>query len=554
MLLFGQPTKIALLIGISEYPESNGWARLHGAADARLMAETLKQQGFETILLLDSAAGKQGIVRAMNRLGPRLKQGDLLFILFSGHGQQISDNNTPHDEPDGYDECLIPYDCPYFDSTITYQGDLHLRDDEIYDLLVPLRRKVGPDGQVFMAIDACHSGSASRAATSLHPELTFRGYSAAKQQSRLDLPGAVRPSATGADGNRLDAEGNVQGLSPLIAFFATAPGQLNPEVREPEGQFGSLSYFLAKALRKADANTSYVRLFETVQSAIMQSNSGQTPTSEGDLNRPVFGGKLLGNIEHYPVVVVTRPNFITIREGILHGLYPGTELAIYPPDTWDTTRVKPLAYGSVQKSDGTGARIELSNLSVDIELLSGGWCFARVFKKAGNILSHQDQINTLRQVHLDNDILDMDFRLMAFACDVDDNGRFLRDFNVGEREKDHYRYGDCFIVELRNNTKRTLYFNLIDFPGDQAFCLIPDENHQQVDYFVEPGKTWHSGVDGKIAPWWFDRAGTEVFKLVYSDQPIYLYHAIPARGGGGSPTLGGRLVETRDVEVVVLPK
>lgn len=555
MLLFGQPTKIALLIGISEYPELNGWARLHGAADARLMAETLKQQGFETILLLDSAAGKQGIVRAMNRLGARLKQGDLLFILFSGHGQQISDNNTPRDdEPDGYDECLIPYDCPYFDSTITYQGDLHLRDDELYDLLVPLRRKVGVDGQVFIAIDACHSGSASRAATSLHPELTFRGYSAAKHQSRLDLPGAVRPSAVSADANRLDAEGTAQNLSPLIAFFATAPGQLNPEVEESEGKFGSLSYFLAKALRKADAGTSYVRLFESVQSAMIKKNSGQTPTSEGNLNRLVFGGKLLGNMVHFPVASVTRPNFITIREGILHGLYPGTALAIYPPDTWDTTRVKPLAYGSVQKSDGVGARIELSGMPADTEILTGAWCFVRTFRKAGNVLSYQEQISSLREAQLNDDILDMDFRLMAFACDVDDNGRFIRDFNVGERQKGTYKYGDCFVIELKNNAQRTLYFNLLDFPGDQALLLIPDEQHVQVNYSVEPGKTWNSRLDGKIVPWWFDREGTEVFKVVYSDQPVYLSDAIPMRGSGGSPIVRGRLVETKDIEVQVLPR
>jgi|GEM_PF-2563315 len=565
ILAFTQSQKRALLIGISDYPDKlesgMSWPKLHGREDAQLLAGTLVKQGFDTITLLDKEATKQGIMAALKRLADQAQAGDQLFILFSGHGQQISDNNEWRDEPDGYDECLIPYDCPYYDSTKTYTGDLHLRDDELYQALLLIRQKAGIKGQVFVALDACHSGSANRAVSTLRPNETYRGFSKSGRQSHLDLPNAVRPAGTSSDANRLEEAktgGYQQNMAPMVAFFATAPGQENREINPTNStQFGPLSYYLSEGLLKVDAQTSYLQLFEKIQLNISNTIPGQTPTSEGNLNCSVFDGKMLGAITHYLVVNTVQRNFAYLREGELHGLYAGTELAFYPPDTWDTILSKPLYLGHVQKSDGTGALIEVTTKEALKENeLTGTWCFVRAFKKEGQALSYQDRVRALRSANFESEALDLEIRLVSFVCDKEDNGRVIRDFGPGEREKDTYRYGDCFTVEIKNNTRREQYFNLLDFPGDQALLLIPDEAHAQQDYSIKPSQTWNSRDQGQLKPWWFDEVGPELFKLVYSDQPIYIGDAIPTRGSGGgpAPVLGGRLVETRDILVRVLPK
>ena len=562
--VLAQTQKRALLIGISDYPDKlekgAAWGKLHGREDAQLLAQTLAKQAFDTTILSDKNATKQGIVEALKRLAGQAQAGDQIFILFSGHGQQISDDNGLPDEPDGYDECLIPYDCPYYDSTKTYTGDLHLRDDELYQALLPIRQKVGSQGQVFVALDACHSGSANRAVSTLRPNEACRGFSKSGRQSRLDLPKAVRPAGTSSDANRLD-EGktstNQEELAPLMAFFATAPGQENQEIKPTAStQFGSLSYYLSQGLSKATAQTSYLRLFETLKLAIETKNVGQTPTSEGELNRAVLGGKMLGQITRYLVVNTVQANFAYLREGELHGLYASTEVAFYPPDTWDTTRVKPLFLGHIKKSDGSGSMLEVQTAALKENELTGTWCFVRAFKKEGQALSYQDRVRALRSANFESEALDLEIRLVSFVCDKEDNGRVIRDFGPGEREKDTYRYGDCFTVEIKNNTRREQYFNLLDFPGDQALLLIPDEARAQQDYSIKPSQTWNSRDQGQLKPWWFDEVGPELFKLVYSDQPIYIGDAIPTRGSGGgpAPVLGGRLVETRDILVRVLPK
>jgi len=565
ILAFTQSQKRAVLIGISDYPDKlesgMSWPKLHGREDAQLLAGTLVKQGFDTITLLDKEATKQGIMAALKRLADQAQAGDQLFILFSGHGQQISDNNEWRDEPDGYDECLIPYDCPYYDSTKTYTGDLHLRDDELYQALLLIRQKAGIKGQVFVALDACHSGSANRAVSTLRPNETYRGFSKSGRQSHLDLPNAVRPAGTSSDANRLEEAktgGYQQNMAPMVAFFATAPGQENREINPTNStQFGPLSYYLSEGLLKVDAQTSYLQLFEKIQLNISNTIPGQTPTSEGNLNCSVFDGKMLGAITHYLVVNTVQRNFAYLREGELHGLYAGTELAFYPPDTWDTILSKPLYLGHVQKSDGTGALIEVTTKEALKENeLTGTWCFVRAFKKEGQALSYQDRVRALRSANFESEALDLEIRLVSFVCDKEDNGRVIRDFGPGEREKDTYRYGDCFTVEIKNNTRREQYFNLLDFPGDQALLLIPDEAHAQQDYSIKPSQTWNSRDQGQLKPWWFDEVGPELFKLVYSDQPIYIGDAIPTRGSGGgpAPVLGGRLVETRDILVRVLPK
>ena len=152
--------KLALVIGIGDYPEESGWCQIHGDNDIAIVTEMLEENGFEQVQILSNkAATKQGIMDALDDLAKKATRGDVVYIHFSGHGQQITDLDG--DEPDGYDEAWIPYDACK-DYSVKYKGQNHILDDELFDFLNQLRAKVGDKGKIIVVSDACHSGSGSR--------------------------------------------------------------------------------------------------------------------------------------------------------------------------------------------------------------------------------------------------------------------------------------------------------------------------------------------------------------------------------------------------------
>lgn len=159
MLLNGQ-TKHALVIGIGKYPVLSGWKRINGDRDADSVINMLNASGFRDVVCLkNEKATKANILKEFGFLTQRCQSGDIVYVHFSGHGQQVEDMNG--DEKDGLDESWIPYDacvslCPK-DS-----GEKHLTDDEVGILLDRIYYKVGENGKILVVADACHSGSSTR--------------------------------------------------------------------------------------------------------------------------------------------------------------------------------------------------------------------------------------------------------------------------------------------------------------------------------------------------------------------------------------------------------
>lgn len=167
-LLFGSSlpigaTKRALIIGISDYPQESGWSSITGDKDIAIVQETLLSNGFtqrNIVSLSNSQATHNNIINAIESLIQSSQKGDVVYIHFSGHGQQITDTNG--DEPTGFDEAWIPYDaCKEYHKGV-YEGQNHLVDDELNTLLHRLRSKVGQQGRIIVIADACHSGGGSR--------------------------------------------------------------------------------------------------------------------------------------------------------------------------------------------------------------------------------------------------------------------------------------------------------------------------------------------------------------------------------------------------------
>lgn len=155
--------RYALLIGIGRYPDDSGWNLIHGDNDVKIIKGLLYEQGFKAeniATLTNENATKSEILIQLNILRERVHLGDVVYIHFSGHGQQVTDLNG--DERDGYDESWIPYDAKKKYVVGVYEGENHIIDDEINAFLNGLRSKIGARGKIVVVADACHSGSGSR--------------------------------------------------------------------------------------------------------------------------------------------------------------------------------------------------------------------------------------------------------------------------------------------------------------------------------------------------------------------------------------------------------
>lgn len=152
-------TKRALVIGLGEQ-QDKAWNKINGDKDVPFVQTILKDAGFKSVtILVNRQATKVGIVGAFKRMTASCKQGDVVYIHYSGHGQQMTD--VHNDEKDGLDECWIPYDA-YRKASATYHGEKHLTDDELNVYLNAIRNKIGAKGKLLVVIDACHSGDGTR--------------------------------------------------------------------------------------------------------------------------------------------------------------------------------------------------------------------------------------------------------------------------------------------------------------------------------------------------------------------------------------------------------
>ena len=258
LLIVGQElhaeTRRALLVGISNYgnamEDPNKWANISGANDIELLAPLFKGQGFSVTSLVDGEATHAGITKAFEKLIKKSKKGDLVYVHFSMHGQPFEDLNG--DEPDGWDEALIPVDAQMKYCKGVYEGDNHLLDDELEGYFDKLRSKIGSTGQLYVVLDACHSGTASRGDDE-HVRGTCEAFTRSEKNYTPD-----RTSET----NDYFSVSTKDGQAPVTFIEACRSYQVNKEVRDVETNtwYGSLSYYIAKTMKelKIDGSDAWI--------------------------------------------------------------------------------------------------------------------------------------------------------------------------------------------------------------------------------------------------------------------------------------------------------
>lgn len=262
--------KLALVVGIGTYPQESGWCTIHGDNDIPIVMEMLEQNGFEKdniLTLKNEKATKQAVMQALGGLIQKANEGDVVYIHFSGHGQQVTDLDG--DEPDGYDEAWIPYDACQKYNPNSYVGQNHIIDDELFDILTALRAKVGDKGKIVVVSDACHSGTGSRGDEDID---VVRGV-----QDKFELP----------------AERNIGGTNrettAWLFVSACKAYQNNFEYRDSQGNYhGMLSYLLWEN-RVAISDATWQEVMATIDNRMLylakypqQSQREGTPNSKDE--------------------------------------------------------------------------------------------------------------------------------------------------------------------------------------------------------------------------------------------------------------------------------
>lgn len=247
LLLGGQTmnaeTKRALLVGISDYgnalEDPYKWANISGANDILLLSPLFSEHGYAVTSLVDSQATHANITKALEQLAKNSKKGDVVYTHFSMHGQPYEDLNG--DEEDGWDEALIPIDAQMQYLEGVYEGENHLLDDELEVYFNEIRHKIGKNGQLYVILDACHSGTASRG-----DDDHIRGTRVGFTRSGKDYT----PDRT-QETNDYFTVASTKGQSPVTFIEACRSYQVNREVRDVETNtwYGSLSFYIAQSMK-----------------------------------------------------------------------------------------------------------------------------------------------------------------------------------------------------------------------------------------------------------------------------------------------------------------
>ncbi|MBO6900413.1 MAG: caspase family protein [Rhizobiaceae bacterium] len=350
-------TNRALLVAVTKYPNVQGADLVGPNNDAQLVREFLTTSApvpfapEDVTMLADGLDGaltsptRQAILDALDELAAKSERGDFVYLHLSGHGIQQPAADIAS-EPDGLDEVFLPADIkPWVDRSKGIPSAF--ADDEIGTAVQAIRDK---GAFVWIVIDACHSGTATRAldgnVTNRKidpdqlgiPEQAFKDaiFEAAGASTRSLGREETRALALYAKQTAGDASAAPTGgesIMPggMVAFFAAQTVETTPELPLPRGsedakKLGLFTYTLFSKLAQNPA-VSYRQLGQSVmQEYAAQNRTRPTPLFEGNLDTPVFGTSTGEFVQQWRVKV--EPSGMTIPAGTLHRLAPGTRLAL----------------------------------------------------------------------------------------------------------------------------------------------------------------------------------------------------------------------------------
>ena len=259
--------KRAFLVGISHYDTAltgYQWNNINGVEDVNLLTPVLKKQGFVITSLLNEQATFDNITNQLTLFTEKTKKGDIVYLHFSTHGQPVEDLNG--DEEDGWDEAIVPIDAFKMYKKGTYEGEKHLIDDRINQYVKKLRKKIGNTGFLYVVIDACHAGTASRG-----NDDAIRGTNVGFTYNNK----VFKPTIQKKSHYKIDASAK---QANVLFLEACRPDQVNSEIRMGGKRYGPLSYNIAQALSTYKLTTDTDEFLKHIKASIMK--DGHWPNNQ----------------------------------------------------------------------------------------------------------------------------------------------------------------------------------------------------------------------------------------------------------------------------------
>ncbi|ABC30130.1 protein containing EF-hand calciumn-binding domain [Hahella chejuensis KCTC 2396] len=300
--LKGWTANLALLVGVGEYPEH----RLEGPVNdvralQRMLTEKWEFKPKDITVLLNAAASRDGIIKALDALIAESRPGDNVFIYFSGHGTSKMDADIGAPLP-AVSGAFIPYDVA---------GVKNL--DELMTKLIvgradlrPRLKRLDEGGRhIFVAIDACYSGNTVRSSTTEKglPERFWDIAAGAGAEKE-----AGYPTDAGGLVSLISAKDEPYPYENLYYLAASAEYEAAQEIptarlhefptfdNRPHGAFTDTLLTVLDAPAHADVDrdgqVSYAELQKTVERRMRQRRFNQTPQGlpaleqdDGELSR-----------------------------------------------------------------------------------------------------------------------------------------------------------------------------------------------------------------------------------------------------------------------------
>jgi hypothetical protein len=366
------PPGHALVIGIDRYPGFPPENQLDGCVhDARLMDQLLRRRfGFpRPRLLLDEAATREGILEALEELLEATGEGHRVVLHFSGHGSQMRDREG--DEPDGYDETLVPHD-----SGRGSHPNRDISDDEIHYWMLRLTRRTDA---VTLIFDCCHSATLSRDPLGIAVRRVAADHRPLDELPPSPVSGNNPPTfarSRSAQPRRRDGWASLAELGERYTLLAACRDDESAfEHRTGDEPHGAFTFFLSRELLTAPAGSSYRQVFQHLAPRLTSQYPLQHPQLEGARDRQLFGVRDLPAPP--PIQVLRRRgDRVVLDAGTAHGLTIGSELEVFAPATGPAGPEKPVGTVRIRRPSALSALAEI--LREDSPDVIGAGCGARV--------------------------------------------------------------------------------------------------------------------------------------------------------------------------------
>lgn len=345
------PRKLALLVGINEYPDSNRFFNLDGCVNDVALQKNLliSRFGFkptDIVTLTDARASRDNIIEAFQEhLLAQAKAGDVVVFHFSGHGSQVLDS-SPIDPNYPYNSTFVPAD-----DRPTESGAVQdIMGQTLFLLLYALGQKTE---NVTTVLDSCHAGGGIRG------EIRVRAAQPGKKASDAEFALQERLLSQIGWTPAQFQQRREEGIAAGIAIASARRDQLAADYRFEDFYAGAFSFLLTQYLwQEAPEIDSAIAI---LQQRIKSFNQKQTPIYEiapkAEASETIYFTSPIQNAAQAVILNVTQNEAIVWLGGINpNQLEAFNEGAILSPIT--NTRGETLQLQLIERN-GLTAKVAL---------------------------------------------------------------------------------------------------------------------------------------------------------------------------------------------------